>query len=228
MLTRYSVGALPTSIGSAIWQAKIESVDASETMPARRELERLHEDTHTTCACTFILGSLTSVPSKAFFEGTSRDASSLRGRGMLQLLVAALVAGAAIPMGGASQMGRGASKQPKARRIDSTADSREIADLGAGLTAGTQQVFKWDVSSHALVVTTEDGPGNCVSLVGTLPQNTGPKLPKSANIKRLGGGSVGMALRMGSAAAGVASKRGKGGSQPGLMGVPVAQVDRLE
>ena len=176
-----------------------------------------------------ISGSLTSVPSKAFFEGTSRDASSsLRGRGMLQLLAAALVAGAAIPMGGASQMGRGASKQPKARRIDSTADSREIADLGAGLTAGTQQVFKWDVSSHALVVTTEDGKGNCVSHVGTLPQNTGPKLPKSANIKRLGGGSVGMALRMGSAAAGVASKRGKGGSQPGLMGVPVAQVDRLE
>lgn len=147
---------------------------------------------------------------------------------MLQLL-AALAAGAAIPMG-ASQMGRGASKQPKARRIDSTADSREIADLGAGLTAGTQQVFKWDVSSHALVVTTEDAKGNCVSHTGTLPQNTGPKLPKGApkNLVRMGGGKIGMALRMGSAAAGVVGKRGKGGSQPGLIGVPVAEVDRLE
>ena len=145
---------------------------------------------------------------------------------MLQLL-AALVAGAAIPMG-ASQMGRGASKQPKARRIDSTADSREIADLTA--SASSQLVFKWDVSSHALVVTTEDAKGNCVSHTGTLPQNTGPKLPKGApkNLVRMGGGKIGMALRMGSAAAGVAGKRGKGGSQPGLIGVPVAEVDRLE
>ena len=128
-----------------------------------------------------------------------------------------------------AQMGRGASKQPKARRIDSTADSREIfADLTA--SASSQLVFKWDVSSHALVVTTMDAKGNCVSHTGTLPQNTGPQLPKGAprNIKRLGGGKIGMAMRMGSAAAGVADKRGKGGSQSGLIGVPVAKVDRLE
>ena len=153
------------------------------------------------------------------------DASSPPGCGMLQLL-AALVAGAAIPMG-ASQMGRGASRQPKAQRIDSTADSREISVTAS---ASTQLVFKWDVSSHALVVTTEDAKGNCVSHIGTLPQNTGPKLPKGApkNIKYIGGGKIGMALRAGSAAAGVASNRGKGSSQPGLMGVPVAKVDLLE
>ena len=109
-------------------------------------------------------------------QTSSRRDGSLPRCGMLQLL-AALVAGAAIPMG-ASQMGRGASKQPKARRIDSTADSREIADLTA--SASSQLVFKWDVSSHALVVTTEDAKGNCVSHTGTLPQNTGPKLPKGA------------------------------------------------
>ena len=124
-------------------------------------------------ALVFICGSVNFSVPRDFIA--PRRLSGL-GCGMLQLL-AALVAGAAIPMG-ASQMGRGASKQPKARRIDSTADSREIADLTA--SASSQLVFKWDVSSHALVVTTEDAKGNCVSHTGTLPQNTGPKLPKGA------------------------------------------------
>lgn len=147
-----------------------------------------------------------------------------RRAGMLPLL-AALVAGAAIPMG-ASQMARGTSKQPKAQRIDSTADSREIAVE----SASAQLVFKWD-ANHALVVTTEDAKGSFVSHTGTLPGRD-PSLPKYKGPRTMkylyGGGKLGMAMRMGSAAAGVAANRGKGGGRSGLLGVPVAKVDRLE
>ena len=140
-------------------------------------------------------------------------------------LLAALVAGGAIPMGGASQMARGASKQPKAQRIDSTADSQEIAVEASS----AQLVFKW--VDHKLVVTTEDAKGSCVSHTGTLPQRD-PSLPKYKGPRTMkylhGGNKLGMAMRMGSAAAGVAANRGKGGGRSGLLGVPVAKVDRLE